>query len=380
MSPVHIKTRTTKKGDRRYLCYYRMGGGREAKTLYAGSFHKKAEAQARRDLIAGELAAGRDPRILLARINEPPVAPLGLLERWDSFMASRIDVGVKAQRQYRNARDRWLPVFGEERDPVSITPDDVIAGIADFFDEGEGLKPSTIGQYVSNLALVLDFCGLEPNAARSSRVRLPRADRAEKAIPGNETWFAMRRMARKRSRLCLRLEEACALRVSEATDLEWGDLDFVAGMVRIRRDGTKTAAGRRWVPVPLALLDEIATLTPLEDRQVHGKVLGVKSSIVYADLGRACVLAGTPSYGTHVLRHRRISLWLRHGIDPVQVARWSGHSKPSESLNTYGHVILDPLGDEWRTFWLERYDETTRRTPQEPQPREAPVRHGAPDA
>lgn len=135
MSPVHIKTRTTKKGDRRYLCYYRMGGGREAKTLYAGSFHKKAEAQARRDLIAGELAAGRDPRILLARLNEPPVAPLGLLERWDSFMASRIDVGVKAQRQYRNARDRWLPILGSDRDPASITADDVIAGIADLFDE-----------------------------------------------------------------------------------------------------------------------------------------------------------------------------------------------------------------------------------------------------
>lgn len=368
MSPVHIKKRETKKGEPRYLVYYRGGGGREAKTLYAGSFRKKAEAAARRDLIAGELAAGRDPRSLLDALKTPDQPKPRLKAVWDRYIDSRIDVGTKASAQYRNSRDRWLPILDTDRDPATITVDDVIAGVAELYDDGEGLAPATIGQYVSNLGLVLDFAGIEPNPARSPRVKLPRTTRAEKSIPSNETWFAIRDMAAKRSKLCLRLEEACALRVSEATGIEWGDVDFPSGMVRV---DLKTTAGRRWVPVPEQLLQEIDALLPLEDRRADRKVLAIASNLAYDDLQRASKLAGAPRYGTHVLRHRRISLWLRHGIDPVQVARWSGHAKPSESLNTYGHVILDPLGDEWREFWLDRYEQTTRRTPD----REAQVGH-----
>lgn len=365
MSPVHIKTRVTKSG-KRYLVYYRRGG-RDFKMRYAGSFRLKADATMRRDLVGGWIAAGLDPVLELARLATPEVRR-GLEERWNAFIPSRVDVGDAARAQYGNARDRWLPILGANRDPSTVTPDDVIEGISDLFDEGEGLAPSTIGQYVSNLALVFDFAGVEPNPARSPRVKLPRATRTEKAIPANEAWFSIRDHVRKRSLLCTRLEEACAFRVSEACELEWGDIDFIEGMARIRRDATKTAAGRRWVPVPGPLLDLMDGLVPLEDRRTHHRVLGVRSSEVRADLVKACTDAGAPRYGTHVLRHRRISLWLRHGIDPIQVARWSGHSKPSESLNTYGHVILDPLGDEWRTFWLEIYNA-------ERVPGEAPVRH-----
>jgi integrase len=353
VSPVHIKTRLTKSG-KRYLVYYRRGG-RETVQQYAGSFRRLREAQLRRDLVAGWIAVGLDPKVELAALLTPPQRGPSLSVRWEEFIASRVDVGRKAKAQYRNARDRWLPILGSDRDPSTVTAQDVIEGISELYDGGEGLAPSTIAQYVSNLGMVFDFCELEPNPARSPRVKLPAGRRTERQIPHTPAWVAIRDQARKRSRLALRLQEACAFRVSEATLLEWGDLDFIEGMARIRRDATKTNAGRRWVPIPGELLEEIEALLPVEDRSTHRRVLGVGSNAVYVDLQKACTDAGVIEYGTHALRHRRISLWLRHGIDPVQVTRWAGHARSSLSLDVYGHLILDPREDEWRSFWLDVY-------------------------
>jgi integrase len=139
--------------------------------------------------------------------------------------------------------------------------------------------------------------------------------------------------------------ECCALRVSEACGIEPGDLDFGGGMILIRRSVTKTKAGRRWVPVPGELLDALA---------VRGGV-GVTPSNVYYDLQKACERGKIRPFGTHAFRHRRASLWLRQGIDAVQVARWAGHSKPSESTDTYGHTVVDALADEWLGFWQAAY-------------------------
>lgn len=366
MSPVYIKTRVAKDG-KRYLVYYRRGG-RSFPEEYAGSFKKMADAKTRRDLVAGELAAGRDPQIILEQLKKPPAPKPGLERRWNDFIASRIDVGEKAHALYRNSRDKWIEILGANRDPSTVSAADVVAGVAELYDGGEGLSPATIVHYQSTLAQVFDFCDVEPNPARSPKVKLPTIVKAEKEIPSNDVWTAIAGEIKRRSKLALRLMEADALRVSEATQLEWGDVDFVEGAIRIRRAGTKTAAGRRWVPVPAELLDEIAGLLPLEDRTAGRRVFDVSSSTVYDDLTDACTNAGVAAYGTHALRHRRISLWLRHGIDAVQVSRWSGHAKPSESTDTYGHVIVDPAGDEWREFWLAAYAATRR-------PGAAPVRH-----
>jgi hypothetical protein len=46
---------------------------------------------------------------------------------------------------------------------------------------------------------VLDFCDVEPNPARSKKVRLPSAERAEVDFPSNEEWVAINEHVRKRS-------------------------------------------------------------------------------------------------------------------------------------------------------------------------------------
>jgi hypothetical protein len=65
-------------------------------------------------------------------------------------------------------------------------------------------------------------------------------------------------------------------------------------------------------------------------------------------------------YGPHALRHRRCSLWLAHRFETVFVKQWSGHSKASLLTDVYGHVMVEPAGDKWRSFWLDAYDRQRR--------------------
>lgn len=351
MTGVHMKVRKTKGGAKKYLCYYRMGG-RKFKDVYAGSFDTKAEYRIRRDLIAAELAAGREPAILLERLRNPPPPPLpepGLLHRWDEFIASRGDVTQSAKDLYRNSRDKWVPILGADIDPKTITPRDIIDGIAALTED---LMPSSIRHYRSSLAQVLDFCDVEPNPARSKKVRLPRGGASTIEIPTTRAWFAIRDQSKKRSHGALRLIEADGLRVSEAANLECQNIDFIDGWVLI--DDAKTVAGRRWLPVPRDILDDIEDGLPEPaDRPATMLAFGVNAQAIRYDLERACLSAGVGNYSPHELRHRRLSLWYRHGINPITVKGWAGHTRASMGLDTYGHVVLDPREDEWRDFWMD---------------------------
>jgi integrase len=51
-----------------------------------------------------------------------------------------------------------------------------------------------------------------------------------------------------------------------------------------------------------------------------------------------------PTLLPHDLRHRRLSIWHQQGVPAREVAHRAGHSRTSESLDTYSHVMpLDEL-------------------------------------
>jgi integrase len=57
--------------------------------------------------------------------------------------------------------------------------------------------------------------------------------------------------------------EQTGMRVGELVGLEWGDVDDAE--LRLRISSGKTAAARRWVPVPEWLMDEIEATCPPDD-------------------------------------------------------------------------------------------------------------------
>jgi hypothetical protein len=180
MSSLTVTTRQTRSGPR-YVVRYRLGG-RTYPLVHGGSFRTLKEVKARRDLVAGEIAAGRNPQDLLRAMLQEPT-PFATVATWaDRYLASRIDVDANTTKNYRTALRKIGATFGS-RDPQTITVDDVTGWIATL---AETYKPGTIQLYLLAFRLLLDYVGVEENPCRDPRVKLPKQVREEPAPPPAE--------------------------------------------------------------------------------------------------------------------------------------------------------------------------------------------------
>lgn len=344
MGAVHIRPRETKSG-RRYQVRFRLGG-RGFALLHGGSFETLREARQRRDFIAGELAAGRDPRIALAALKQTPRRPRTMSDWFEAFVESRVDVHPKTIDGYRKHWKRIGPTFAE-RDPITVTPADVQEWIA---AQARELKPSSVLSFTGTLRQLLDF--IEPpggNPGRHRSVKLPRQTREEPRPPTGKEFRAIVAGVLPKYRLFIRILEATALRIGELGELTWGDVNSSDAQLRVSVARTKGGtAGQRWAQVPRPLMDELEQLLPLDDRTPDRLVfLGLTGAGVRASMSRACMLAGIPNYSPHDLRHRRASLWHFQGVPLREVQDRVGHADMSITGDTYTHVMIDPWDDEW---------------------------------
>ena len=325
-----ITTRTTKNG-RRFVVRYRLGG-RAYPVEHGGSFHTMKEARARRDLVAGEIAAGRNPADLLrAMVDRPPVRSF---EQWaEEYRASRIDLGAETRKNQRSHILAMLPMFGE-RDVAALTTSDVQGWVS-----GLRLKPSSVRRYVATLRAILDYAGVDPNPARDGRVRMPREEHVTIEPPSGSDVEAIIVHSPARWRLALTTLAETGMRVGEMHALEWRDVDEAACRFRVRSG--KTATARRWVAVPVDLLAEIIRETPPDDRTADRRVFpGATPDAVKNIIDRACKSAGIAHYHPHDLRHRYASVQIARGVPVTTLAAQLGHSRKSLTLDTYSHVLL----------------------------------------
>jgi integrase len=347
MPSAFIVTRKTSRG-RRFVVRYRLGG-RTWPVVHGGSFRTKKEADARRDLIAGARAVGKNPHDVL-RIE--PKAPIRTLTAWsEKFIASRIDIDANTTKNYRTALKKVGERFGD-RDPVTITADEVAGWVADL---SQTHKPGTIQLYLIAFRLLLDFVGLEENPARDPRVKLPKRVREEPQPPSAEQFTAILEAMSEKWRLLFVTIEQGALRLGEAVGLRWGDVDFAGLRLRLARARTKSGKAR-FVYLPEWLLQAIDATCPLEDRTPERKVFqGITEASAYQAMTRACQNSGTGHFHPHELRHRRITIWHQAGVPARELAERAGHSKPSISLDVYSHVMpADEVPDDRLLRLIER--------------------------
>jgi integrase len=298
-------------------------------------FETMKEARLRRDLVAGELAVGRKPaETLRAMVAAPP--PTMTLARWrDRFIESRIDVDPNTKKNYVTALKKACETFGE-RDPATITADEVAAWVADL---ASSYKPGTIALYLLSLRMLFDFIGLEPNPARDPRVKKPKQVREEPQPPSAEQFSAILEAIGMRWRLLFVTIEQGALRLGEAVSLRWGDVDAANLRLRLPRSATKRDQAR-WVYLPEWLIEAIEATCPLEDRVPERRVFGgISEASAYQAMSRACRNAKVPHYHPHDLRHRRITIWHQSGVPARELAERAGHARASMSLDVYSHVM-----------------------------------------
>jgi integrase len=330
-----ITVRRRASGEKRYVVRYRRGG-RAYPIEHAGSFRTLKEAKLRRDFVAGELAAGRDPAAALRALREqPPTRTLSKI--FDEFVTSRIDVSAATIENYKTQRGRLLDALGGDRDPDSITWQDVQATIVTLSTD---LAPSSLRPYLSTLRQVLDFAELDPNPARDRRVKLPRLEKKIVEPPSGATVAAIISNTPKRWRLAIRTLEQTGMRVSELADLAWCDVD--AARSRFRVHNGKTTAARRWVAVPGWLMVEITNICPPDDRTPERKLFpGATRQTIGMAMRKACANAGLSHHHPHDLRHRYASVKIREGVPVTHLAAQLGHSRTSMTLDTYSHVLLE---------------------------------------
>lgn len=335
MSHIYVTRRTTATGERRYVVRYRWGG-RGFQLVHLGSKRTEREARKLRDWGAGELAAGRDPRKELRRLQQASkhrsiVTVDAWFRRW---IDARIQVGEKTKKLDTNAANRFKPLIGDI-ETSELTLADVQEAVAKLSEE---LEPRTVGKYLSSLRMALDFSGLDRNPARDRRLNVPRADRVEPEPPSGAHVLAILERIPRRLRLPLITIEQTALRVGE-TSITWGDVDVEGLRFRLKARSTKSKRGK-WVPVPLWLMDVITETCPVEDRLAGVAVFrGVTDDQLRRAMAGACKLAGIPSYSPHDLRHRRITLWHYAGVPLREIQERVGHSWASTTLDTYTHVM-----------------------------------------
>jgi integrase len=167
----------------------------------------------------------------------------------------------------------------------------------------------------------------------------------------------------------IRLAIDTGMRRGELLGVQWGDieLDAVPPTLRVERSVEETKAGglrlkppktkrgRRSISLPPETVVMLRELK-VEQMQIRlavglGKLEG--TTLVFGTIEselrspravsrawrRFVVSKGLPKLQFHALRHTHVSMLIRKGVDILTISRRIGHSKPSVTLDVYGHLL-----------------------------------------
>jgi integrase len=250
---------------------------------------------------------------------------------------------------------------------AQIEPQDVRAFVVWLFDGQDGRKPavSTVRGHVAALKAML-ATAVEDGLIRhnpAAGVRISRPGTPAVELDAREQRRALDSKQLKRFliacpkdwRLFFELLAMTGLRVGEAVELRWKDVDFGAKRLRVRRRfyrgnvaPPKSEPGSRDIPLSTGMCQRLWRLKGQDDELLFTSVRGQRLDRDWLwknVLKPTAKKAGVPWVGYHTFRHTCASVLFASGKNPKQVQMWLGHSDPGFTLRTYVHLIDDGLGD-----------------------------------
>jgi integrase len=325
MPSVWIRTRRTKNGEDRHRVEYRVGG-RDTKTLFAGSFKTKRLAILRAAWIERELAEHRVPD--LGIVADQGAKLPTLLEASETWRLSRVDVDVQTANMHRSAFVRIFKTKPELRARCvdELTVDDAAALIGAL--TAARYKRETIRKTRTALAQTLDFYKVIPNPVRDERVKLPKERKPHIPQPLAAHVERVAEVIPREYVLPFLVIDWAGPRVSELETAEIGDLDEHRRAIRVRWTFEKNERYRH-LELPDDLFDALlATLPPREDRDPGAPLFpDLTNARLRMAINRACKATGTPHFSPHGLRRRRGSLHYKRTGSLAEVAELLGDSK-----------------------------------------------------
>lgn len=363
-STGQVVERRTKRGVVYALRFY-AAGERRYETLGTDSEgwnHRKAE-----DELAAVMAAVRAgawaPRV---------AAPAPSDEREDPTFhefASEWLAGLEDELSPKTIKDyRWslsyhlLPFFSEHR-VSAITPQEVDRYKAAKLAEGK-LAPAQINKTLKRLAQILDVAieyGItdRANPARGRRRRV-KAAKPERTWVEPEQLMTLLEAAPKGHRPILATLAGAGLRIGEAVNLDWRDVNLATGILTVRESKTDAGTGRE-VDLPGGLLgdlkrhkadsERIGPNDPVfvtrgygaePERQAEDNVRRrLKTAITRAnvELERTGIEPISERVSPHSLRRTYASLRGALRDDPIYVAEQLGHEDPTFTFRVYQRAI-----------------------------------------
>lgn len=158
----------------------------------------------------------------------------------------------------------------------------------------------------------------------------------------------------------------CGLRKGEIRALNWNDIDFKNNTLTINKglsdnvngkryiiSSPKTKSSNRILPLPKEVVNELRELKQYcikftnfkETWFIFGADLPLGDDAIRRRKIRNCKLANIKQIRIHDFRNSCASLLINNGADITLVAKFLGHSKIDETLNTYAHMFQNKLNN-----------------------------------
>jgi integrase len=214
-------------------------------------------------------------------------------------------------------------------------------------NRGANISASSFNHDRTQLIAVLDFAVkeglmLENPALTIARRKLPKG---KIVIPSKEDFTLLVNTMRSCSQAddgadLVELLAYSGMRLSEATALTWGDIDFDRGQFAVTGGvhGTKNHE-TRVVPLFPALRSLLERIKAKREKEI---ILDEQVSLILSAkkaMGNACDRAKLPHFHHHLLRHFFVSQAIEAGVDFKTISAWAGHKDGGVLVAmTYGHL------------------------------------------
>lgn len=330
----------------RWRCYWRDPSGQQR----SRTFRTKGEAE-RHDREVG--------RAIDVGTYVDPVMGRTLFRDWAAeWAASKAEVRETTAERYRGViRVHLEPRWGS-RTLASITHTEVRRYVAEL--TAQGLAPRTVKKVVDTLGQILAAAvdaRLVPHNV-TDRVPLPRVEDEEMRCLTAEEVRLLAEAIDAQYRALVLVAGFSGLRMGEMVGLRRGRVDLMRGHVDVVESGVetgsrvvfgppKTRSGRRRVALASEAVDALGRLLgrpgAAEDLVFTSPEGGVirRGNFTRRAFAPAIAGAGLDHLRIHDLRHTAISLWIRAGLDPLEVARMAGHTNVAFTFTRYGHLMPD---------------------------------------
>lgn len=375
MSAPLVKTGTPglyRRGSR-YCVVYRDPQGIQRKRAAATLAEARAvQAELRADVARGEYRP-------LARVTFGEYA-----QEWIGLYVGRTSRGLNDQtrKEYARALERHAVPFLGQKKLAAIEPRDLKALAAHI--QKTGVRTRTVQLALAPvkalLATAVEDGLIRSNPAANLRLVIHTESEREEARVKAMTEDQLRSLLAEIPPEWQLFHEFLAqtgLRIGEAVELRFGDVDLGRQEIRVERNfykgrvgPPKSSYGRRRVPIAPYLAQALWTL--------RGERLATDDDLVFvaSRLGRvnqgnvwgrilkpAARRAGVPWASFHSFRHTYATLLFRAGWNAVQVQHVLGHHKASFTLDRYVHLLDDdlPRADFLEPICRERGNEVATR-------------------